>query len=1114
MPATVLAAVDAGINNIDGNSSFPDGIVSGHSYGIYAKGEGKEASLTTENILISANNTGINAITKGWAQAGDFESTKNILVNIGTSDKPITGSGTASNSASSGTVVFYSDSAVLNTFSTSAAKGVSTGSSSSNHGVSSTSFNVNSLEINSSSTKANSFAFLTEKTGIVDVQASTIQINATSDTKEAKGLAGGGKTSISSQSLSILATAYGNASAILTSYNTADSGTVSIQSKDTQLSALSDTGTAWVLSTSSNGNVDVQADNIQMNASSKSSSAYGVQNIGSTSIKSQSLDIVARADSTALGVLSSGDTSNLVLDSNEIDISATASSQAMGLAVQSGSSAEVGNSSSNITVSTESSNASIEEGGSIGILTLGSDSSMVVNGTSLTVDSSNSENGLAYGIYVGNKTQEKQAPDNAASVVINTESTTVRSTDLGLAAYSNGQMEINGNLSVEAEKAIEARGYSTININKSGKNTVVLNGDIVFGTPNEEGGDSHNSGNLIDAYVNINLSGENSSWTGRSYQEIENTQTSVIGENTDYHGQVSGLVLSVSDGATINTTGDSFANVLNMDSGNLNLANSSTLYANDFSVAGDSNTINLGNGANINGTINDTGTLYLTGDTSSFTGALNVLGKASIGLTADEASETLSSTDSSVLVVKAGSALNGSVAVGSSASATSAEGSSLSVLSDGTLAIVATDDYTEGTPLVTVGTASTESGSTVKLVNAVKIADGTTVFATTDDSTPSEYTLVTDNLLKIVENNQIVSQSASVALTGVLAPNTVNEALTASGLGAERVIALTTNTTADSAVKALNSIALMATAGAAQVVSVNASNMIADTLDQHGSLLASYSHDKSGADLWVDLNASFSKASGYKAGSSSYGYKSDLAGATIGADYAFGNGVAAGAAFSIGTGSARGQGNGSGVKNDIDYWGVNLYGVWTTPYVNLIGNVGYLQTKNEISQSGYKGKPDVKTISVGVKAEKALQLNESITVTPHIGVRYFNVNMDSFTAGGFKYSSEKANLVQVPFGVAFNANLKSPCGAEVKPFIDVQIAPAFGDRKTTNKFALASGSVSDSIEARIANNAMYSAKVGVEATRGNHSFGLNYGIASGNYGRVDQALQAKYRYSF
>ena len=116
-------------------------------------------------------------------------------------------------------------------------------------------------------------------------------------------------------------------------------------------------------------------------------------------------------------------------------------------------------------------------------------------------------------------------------------------------------------------------------------------------------------------------------------------------------------------------------------------------------------------------------------------------------------------------------------------------------------------------------------------------------------------------------------------------------------------------------------------------------------------------------------------------------------------------------------------------------------------------------------------------------------------------------SISTWTAlGGFNYDSEKANLVEVPFGVAFNANLKAPCGAEVKPFI--------GDRKVTNKVALTDSSASDSFEARIANNSMYNAKLGLNAVKGNHSLGISYGIGSGSYGRVDQALQAKYRYSF
>ena len=350
-----------------------------------------------------------------------------------------------------------------------------------------------------------------------------------------------------------------------------------------------------------------------------------------------------------------------------------------------------------------------------------------------------------------------------------------------------------------------------------------------------------------------------------------------------------------------------------------------------------------------------------------------------------------------------------------------------------------------------------------------------------------------------------------------IAPNTVNAALASGeGLGVERINALldiNSGLTIEQAASEINRIALMGTASAAQAMAVNGASLIADTLDQHGTVLAAYAHEKQGADLWIDLSGMTSKASRYQAGSTNYGYKSDIGGATVGADYAFGNGAALGGAVSFGKGSARGQGNGSGIKNDITYWGANVYGVWNTEYANVIANVGYLQSKNKISHAGYKGKPDVKTFSVGVRVEKPLALNEVITVTPHVGARYLHVDMESFKAGGFKYSAEKANLFQVPFGVAFNgkANVAS---VDVKPFVDVQIAPALGDRKVKNKFALATGGASDSIDSRIANNAMYSAKVGVEAAKGAHAFGLNYGIGSGDKGRVDQVLQAKYRYQF
>lgn len=433
---------------------------------------------------------------------------------------------------------------------------------------------------------------------------------------------------------------------------------------------------------------------------------------------------------------------------------------------------------------------------------------------------------------------------------------------------------------------------------------------------------------------------------------------------------------------------------------------------------------------------------------------------------------------------------------------------------------------TDGTNDTTAHKFVTESGSKVVVHNAVagkkvsiasgfhhmEIGEGT-IYETTNRVLGLDKISVDENGELVVGVNSDLS-----VISNVLLPNTVLAAVSGEkGVGVDRIndlLSVYNGLEHAEVERALNSIALMGVAGGAQTIAVNTADMIQDTLNLHGSKLASYDHEKAGPDLWIDVNGSFSKANDYSVGIAKYGYKSDLTGVTIGGDYALGNGVAAGLAVSLGKGSVRGQGNGSGVKNDIDYYGINLYGVANTRFANLIGTIGYLQSKNEIKQMGFKGKPDAKTFSIGVRAEKPLVLNDRITVTPHIGVKYAHVKLDSFSAGGLTYKADKANLVQVPFGVAFNANLEAPCGAKVKPFIDLTIAPNFGDKKVTNKVGLVTTGTLDSFDARITNNAMYKGKVGVETTKGKHSFGLNYGIGGGNRGRVDQTLQANYRYQF
>ena len=227
-----------------------------------------------------------------------------------------------------------------------------------------------------------------------------------------------------------------------------------------------------------------------------------------------------------------------------------------------------------------------------------------------------SENG--FGIHVQNNTQTSTAPEGASYLKIDAENIVVNSTALGLSAFSNGRMDISGNIVVNAVNAIDARGNSTVNINTDGLHTTVLNGDIVFETPYTKE-DSHGSGNLINAYINVGLHGDGSSWTGRAYQTFKGENNSAV-ETVDLDngnatfGNVTGFTLSISDGGTWNMTGDSFVNdvdaseqaniVMQKDAAILNVDQMS-LDNSTISMQGDSNQqININELSVDNATVN------------------------------------------------------------------------------------------------------------------------------------------------------------------------------------------------------------------------------------------------------------------------------------------------------------------------------------------------------------------------------------------------------------------------------------------------------------------------------------------------------------------------------
>lgn len=124
------------------------------------------------------------------------------------------------------------------------------------------------------------------------------------------------------------------------------------------------------------------------------------------------------------------------------------------------------------------------------------------------------------GIWAQNNTETPSLPEMHTTINLNADNISIKAKTSGVVAFSNSEINLNGNVSIDAPIAIDARGNSLVNINKTGDKKVVLTGDIVFETPNSPG-DSQNSGKIINAKVNVNLSGEGSSWTGRAYQQYK-----------------------------------------------------------------------------------------------------------------------------------------------------------------------------------------------------------------------------------------------------------------------------------------------------------------------------------------------------------------------------------------------------------------------------------------------------------------------------------------------------------------------------------------------------------------------------------------------------------------
>lgn len=311
-----------------------------------------------------------------------------------------------------------------------------------------------------------------------------------------------------------------------------------------------------------NSNIQVDANKVVVNTTNAKEHAFAVYSNWGSEIKlgkdaNSEVQISSSSEGTATGVAVAsaegakppaleglkGETSStptteapdgkVTIQGAKINVSAEGK-KARGLYAQDNNRISVGNAGSDIQISAKGEDA-------VGVLAL-VHGSVELNGKNAVIKAESSGNLASEGIHVQNTDLTDTA--HRATVNVNTENTTIHA-DSALVAMSNSVLNVESNLVTHGKNAILTRGNSDVNINRDGKHTTQLNGDIVFNY------DGASSGTVIDSNVNVNLNGEGSFWTGNTKAEWNNGNE---GKPDADKMQVSHMTLQVENGAQWNPT--------------------------------------------------------------------------------------------------------------------------------------------------------------------------------------------------------------------------------------------------------------------------------------------------------------------------------------------------------------------------------------------------------------------------------------------------------------------------------------------------------------------------------------------------------------------------------
>ena len=326
----------------------------------------------------------------------------------------------------------------------------------------------------------------------------------------------------------------------------------------------------------------------------------------------------------------------------------------------------------------------------------------------------------------------------------------------------------------------------------------------------------------------------------------------------------------------------------------------------------------------------------------------------------------------------------------------------------------------------------------------------------------------------------------------------------------------------------IDAVAHAATFAGAQVAAVAAVGTMAEAIGgrvgsmgvEAATIAATGSQANGG--VWLTPAYKNVDADGFDAQGASYGADVDLTGVTFGADTVNGN-MRFGAAFNIGSGDADGKGQGNGLKDEFDYYGVGIYSVMGFGSLAVVGDASFNVISHEVKgASGSKdfgdvsAKADTTAVTLGVTGQYTIA-TEFADITPHAGMRFTRLDTESYemkTAKGSigKTDFDVQNVFSIPVGVgvskAFNMG-----DWTLAPNADLTLTFNTGDTDVNSSVRFDGVKVNTVLDTEVLDKVTYGLNLGLGAQNGNFgtSVSINY---TGSSNTDSLGINANARFMF